>query len=117
MRDRGKEKELLQTFSITEKNEEFLSANYRQRSIDHSGPLEDKNLDWDYILAEAEHHGLTSLLYYNLQRKNLINYLPAQIDSKLEKKYYAAAFSNLKMSEEFKFLLSAFRQESTQIKI
>lgn len=97
------EKELLLYSAVTYKNKEVL---LKQRRL-----LEGGTLNWGYILDEANYHRLNALLYYNLQSEGLMRFLPEKISSSLEKKNYAIAFSNLKLSRELKRLLGIFSEK------
>jgi len=70
--------------------------------------LETGNLDWNYILREADYHRLNPLIYYHWRKEKLISLIPEGISARLEKKHYAVAFSNLKLSRELERLIAIF---------
>ncbi len=93
-----KENKLLLNCLTTSQDETVLGI---RREI-----LQGGHLNWDYLLKEANYHRLISLLYYNL--KGFFGFVPDEIKSELEKKYYAVTFSNQKLSLELRRLLDVF---------
>lgn len=95
-----RERDLLLNCASTTPDEKLLLG---RRRI-----LENGNLDWNYLLDEADYQGCTALLYYHLQREKLEGFIPEKIFSLLEKKRYAIALNNLKLSQELKELTRLF---------
>jgi len=62
--------------------------------------LQSDDLDWDRVLMQAAEHGLSALLYHNLEEKELLQYPPEAAKTILEKRHHATAFANLRLSRE-----------------
>lgn len=101
------ERELILNYAATRIGKELL---LRNREI-----ILKENLDWDYLVQETACHGVAPLIYYNLRKGNLLSRLPDKIRSKLEKRYHALAFSNLKLSRELNRLLPIFSKARIEV--
>ncbi|MFC1572221.1 signal peptidase I [Candidatus Eisenbacteria bacterium] len=66
-------------------------------------------MDWDRFLACCAGHGVTPLVFHNLQRHQVLEDVPAETMRQLEQAYYATMRRNLRICDGLEELLRAFR--------
>jgi hypothetical protein len=69
--------------------------------------LVEGDIDWDYLVKAASHHGLVPLLFYNL-RKSCPEAMPRSVSSDLQKRYIINARHNILLTREPRRILDLF---------
>ena len=69
----------------------------------------DDCLDWDYIVESSTRHRISPLLYWNLSSIDDGEYVPAEVMTKLRKRYHKNAARNKLLYDELSRVLKAFK--------
>lgn len=74
-----------------------------------------RDLNWDYILKEAQESGVSSLLYRNLKDNNEDNIIPGEVIRELRTAYFNTTANNIFLLRELNKILNVFVEEKISV--
>lgn len=77
--------------------------------------LMNDSLIWPEVIQSARSHGMIPLLYHNLTKQGLTNFIPQEIAEKLKNEYYISAASTLTLHHELQKVLEAFHKGNIEV--
>ncbi len=72
-------------------------------------------LNWDYILVNAQRHGISSLLYRSLSSVENDTLVPGKALKNLRGKYYATLARNMRLYDELNKVLESYRDAGIDV--
>lgn len=72
-------------------------------------------LNWDYIIVNAQRHGISPLLYYNLSSVENDTLVPDKAMKTLRGRYYATLARNMRLYDELHKVLESYRDAGINV--
>jgi hypothetical protein len=72
-------------------------------------------LNWEYIYKLASLHGVSNLVFKNLEKCGNKAFIPSRILTKLEKEYHKTAFINRLLTREYDSILRVYNKNNIKI--
>jgi hypothetical protein len=85
------------------------------RTHDINEFLEEKLLNWDYILESSMRHDIQPLLYWNLDKIDTRKNVPVEIMAILKKVYYRNVLRNMSIYDQLGIVLNAFKDAGIDV--
>ncbi len=74
-----------------------------------------KPLNWDYVVINAQRHGISSLLYRSLSRSEDADLVPERVMKHLRGQYYATISRNMRLYDELCKILPSYRDAGIDV--
>jgi hypothetical protein len=73
------------------------------------------DLDWNYIVSNAQQHGISELLYYNLSKNDYNNLVPENVLNYLKKQYYTNVARNMLFYQDLNKVLTGLKDAKIDV--
>ena len=83
-------------------------VNLSDKNIENLKWISVRTIDWDLVFFKSEFHGVSSLIYYSLNKFQLLNYLPEFLITKYRIEYYQNALRNNSIEKAINLLSTIF---------